>query len=58
MKDYATLIAVGGVVLLGAGTLILTGITKQTLDTELMKQIVTGLIGFASGVGVTMAVSK
>ena len=58
MKDYATIIAVSGVVVLGLGTLILTGITKQVLDTELMKQIVTGLIGFASGVGVTMAVSK
>lgn len=58
MKEYATLIAVGGAVLLGAGVLILTGITKQTLDAELMKQLFAGLLGFAGGAGATYAVTK
>jgi hypothetical protein len=58
MKDNATLLAVGGVIAIGLGTLILSGITKQALDTELIKMTVTGLIGFASGAAVATTVVK
>lgn len=50
MKDQATLLAVGGVILIMVSVIFLSGFTKQTLDTELVKLVATGLLGFAGGV--------
>lgn len=50
MKDQATLLAIGGVVLIMVCVIILSGYTKQTLDSELVKLVATGLLGFAGGV--------
>lgn len=50
MKDNATLIAVGGVVLIMICVIILSGYSGQTLDSELVKLVATGLLGFAGGV--------
>lgn len=50
IKDQATLLAVGGVILIMIGVIILTGVTKQELDTELIKLVATGLLGFAGGI--------
>jgi hypothetical protein len=58
MKDQATLLAIGGVVVITLGVIILSGFTKQSLDSELVKQVVTGLVGFASGAAVATSVVK
>ena len=58
MKDQATLLAVGGVIVITLGVLILSGITRQNLDSELIKQVVTGLVGFASGAAIATTVAK
>lgn len=50
-KNIANVIAVGGVVLMGIGTLIYYGISGYLLDVELMKQLFAGLLGFAGGAG-------
>lgn len=50
MKDQATLLAVGGVVLITIAVIVSAGITKQIVDTELIKLVATGLLGFAGGV--------
>lgn len=52
MKDQATLLAVAGVIVITIGVLVTTVVTKQELDSELIKQVVTGLVGFASGAAV------
>jgi len=49
MENKATLIAIGGVVVIGLGVLAQSVITGQAMDPELIKLIVTGLVGFASG---------
>lgn len=58
MKETATILAVGGVVAIGIGLLVLSGFTGQAVDSELLKQLTSGLIGFAGGAGVTYAVTK
>ena len=50
MKDNATLLAIGGVVLIMISVIALSGFTKQALDSELVKLVATGLLGFAGGV--------
>jgi len=57
MKDKSTLLAIGGVIGIAVGTLILSGLTQQVVDSELMKLSITGLLGFAAG-GVVGTVSK
>jgi hypothetical protein len=58
MKDNnATLLAVGGVVIISLGVIGLSMITGQVLDTETVKMGITGLIGFAAG-GVVGTVVK
>lgn len=52
MKEKATIIAIIGVVVLGVVYMITSGFTQQTIDPELIKQTITGLVGFASGAGV------
>ena len=51
-ENLSTLIAVGGVVAIIAGVIFYSAITGQTLDSELVKQAIAGLIGFAAG-GIT-----
>lgn len=50
MKDQATMLAVGGVVLIMVCVIALSGYTKQTLDSELVKLVATGLLSFAGGI--------
>ena len=58
MKDnMATLLAVGGVVVIILGVIGLSGVTGQALDNETVKMGITGLIGFAAG-GVVGTVVK
>ncbi|MHB8077412.1 hypothetical protein [Desulfosporosinus fructosivorans] len=49
MENKATIIAVAGVVAIGIGIIASGTFTGQGADPELLKQVVTGLIGFASG---------
>ena len=49
MKDNATLLAIGGVVLIMISVIALSGFTKQALDSELIKLVAAGLLGFAGG---------
>lgn len=58
MKDNATLLAIGGVIAITLGVIVLSGFTKQALDTEIIKMTVTGLVGFASGAAVATSVIK
>ena len=58
MKDQATLLAIGGVIAITLGVITLSGITRQALDTEIIKMVVTGLVGFASGAAVATSVVK
>jgi len=46
-----TIIAVSGVVAIGVGLLFYYGLSGNPLDTETIKQIAAGLIGFAGGAG-------
>jgi hypothetical protein len=46
-----TIIAVSGVVAIGIGLLLYYGLSGNPLDTEIIKQIAAGLIGFAGGAG-------
>ena len=48
-ENTSTLIAVGGVVGIVVGVIFYSAMTKQTLDSELIKQAIAGLIGFAGG---------
>ena len=58
MKDnIATLLAVGGVVVIILCVIALSGITGQALDNETVKMAITGLIGFAAG-GVVGTITK
>ena len=50
MKDEATLLAVGGVIIITVAVIISAGLTKQAVDGELIKLVATGLLGFAGGV--------
>ena len=52
-ESTATIIAVGGVVSIMLGVLLYAGLTKQPLDSELVKQAIAGLMGFAGGAAVT-----
>lgn len=56
-ENISTLIAVGGVVGITLGVVLYAGFTQQVLDSELVKQAITALIGFAGGAAVTKAVS-
>lgn len=58
MKDNANLIAVGGVVIIGLGLLVYAGLSGNVLDTEAIKQIAAGLIGFAGGAGAVVIKEK
>jgi len=58
MKDNATMLAIGGVIAITLGTIILSGFTNQTLDSETIKMTITGLVGFASGAAVATSVVK
>lgn len=58
MKDNATLLAIGGVIIITLGAIVLSGVTRQALDTELVKMTITGLVGFASGAAVATSVVK
>jgi hypothetical protein len=58
MKDQATLLAIGGVIAITLGVIGLSGVTGQSLDTEIIKMVVTGLVGFASGAAVATSVVK
>jgi len=58
MKDQATLLAIGGVILITLGVVALSATTGQDLDTEIIKMVVTGLVGFASGAAVATSVVK
>ncbi len=55
MENKATLIAVGGVVVMGLGVIISAVVSGNAVDAGTIQQVVTGLIGFASGVAVTKA---
>lgn len=50
MKDQATLLALGGVILITIAVIISSGIAKQAVDSEFVKLVATGLLGFAGGV--------
>lgn len=56
MKDQATLLAIGGVILITLAVIISSGVTKQAVDSELIKLVATGLLGFAGGVITASAV--
>lgn len=49
-KNTATLIAVGGVVALGIGTIVYYAVSGNPLDVEVIKQITAALMGFAAGI--------
>ena len=58
MKDnLATIIAVGGVVIIALGVVASSLITGQPMGTETLNMAITGLIGFAAG-GVAGTVIK
>ena len=57
MREKATIIAIGGVVLIVLSLIVSSGVTKQPVDSELIKMAVSGLVGFAGGVGGTVAVA-
>jgi len=57
MENKATLIAVSGVVVMGLGLIVSSAISGTPVDVGTIQQLVTGLIGFASGVAVSKAVN-
>ena len=57
MREKATIIAIGGVVLIILSLIASSGVTKQPVDSELIKMAVSGLVGFAGGIGGTVAVT-
>lgn len=50
MKDKATLVAVGGVVAIGLGV-IAVSFKTGSMDSELLKMLVSNLMSFAGGAG-------
>lgn len=57
MENKATLIAVSGVVAMGVGLIASAVATGTAVDSGTIQQIITGLLGFASGVGATVVAS-
>jgi len=57
VKEKSTLLAIGGVVAITIAVIISSSIAKQAVDTELVKQVVSGLVGFA-GAGVVAVASS
>jgi hypothetical protein len=57
MREKATIIAIVGIILITLSLIILSGVTGQPLDYETIKMVVSGLVGFAGGIGGTIAVT-
>ena len=57
MREKATIIAITGIILITLSLVVLSGVTKQPLDYETIKMVVSGLAGFAGGIGGTVAVT-
>jgi len=58
MENKATIIAVSGVVAMGIGMIALAAISGQPVDSKTIELVVTGLLGFSGGVGVSAFVSS
>jgi len=52
MKEKATIISIIGVIIIVLGYMGFSGVSNQTIDAELLKQSITGLLGFASGTAI------
>jgi len=52
MKEKATIISIIGVIIIVVGYMVSSGLANQTIDAELLKQSITGLLGFASGTAI------
>jgi len=52
MKEKSTIISIIGVIIIVLGYICFTGFTNQIIDAELLKQSITGLLGFASGTAI------